>query len=415
MTVAAGSKPRARGDRLGFLSVARRRHGSCCNSITDPAMDDILRSAPHAPVDPNPAEAPAPQPVVEPMGMAAHFVVLGVAPGVAAEEAVRAFFGNVAGLVRSVARRQPEERLSLVVGVGANAWDRLFGQPRPAGLHPFRELRGARHHAPSTPGDILLHIRAMTERMCVELSMQAMRALGGAVLPLDEVHGFRSFDARAIIGFVDGVESPDGRDGWAATLVGAEDPGFAGGSYVIVQKYLHDMAAWNALPTEEQERVVGRSKADNIEMADDVKPANSHVALNVVEDEEGNELDIVRANLPFAVPSRGEFGTYFIGYARDPAVTERMLTNMFIGRPPGNHDRLLDFSTAVTGSLFFVPALPLLEALAERHPPAPGQAAADTDGAAAPSGGRLAIGSLRGQPQALAPRAPADGPRDPMS
>ena len=365
---------------------------------------------------PFPATAlPEPQAVTQPQGMAAHFIVLAIAPGAAAEDTVRGFLGNAAGLARSVGRRLPEHRLSLVVGIGSDAWERLFGAPRPAGLHPFKELRGSRHHAPATPGDLLQHNRAQTVDMCFELAMQAMRALEGAVQPVDEVHGFRYFDARSMVGFVDGTENPEGREALEATCIGAEDAAFAGGSYAIVQKYLHDMAAWNALPTEEQERVVGRSKADNIEMADDVKPANSHVALNVVEDEEGNELDIVRANLPFAVPSRGEFGTYFIGYARDPAVTERMLTNMFIGRPPGNHDRLLDFSTAVTGSLFFVPALPLLEALAERHPPAPGQAAADTDGAAAPSGGRLAIGSLRGQPQALAPRAPADGPRDPMS
>ena len=121
------------------------------------------------------------------------------------------------------------------------------------------------------------------------------------------------------------------------------------------------MAAWNALPAEEQERVIGRTKHDGIELPDAVKPANSHVALNVVEDADGNELAIVRANLPFATPSRGEYGTYFIGYARDPAVTEQMLANMFIGRPPGNHDRLLDFSRAVSGNLFFVPTPDFLE------------------------------------------------------
>ncbi len=359
----------------------------------------------------NGSAAPEPQPVVEPQGMAAHFVVLGIVPGEAAEARVRAFLGGAAGLARSVARRDPEERLSMVVGIGSQAWDRLFGQPRPAGLHVFRELRGERHHAPSTPGDILLHVRAMTERMCVELTMQAMRALEGAVQPLDEVHGFRYFDARAMIGFVDGVENPDGREAREATLVGDEDPGFAGGSYVVVQKYLHDMAAWNALSTEEQERAIGRTKHDNIELADDVKPANSHVALNVVQDDEGNELAIVRGNLPFATPSRGEYGTYFIGYARDPAVTELMLTNMFIGRPPGNTDRLLDFSTAVTGSLFFVPAQAMLEALGDGNPLA-GDAAPVAPVAPAD---RLAAGSLRGQPQSPPPRAPAEGEPGPMS
>jgi len=343
--------------------------------------------------------APEPQPVVEQQGMAAHFIVLDIVPGPDAEAKVRGFFGNSGGLERSVGRRLPEDNLSMVVGIGAKAWDRLFGAPRPAGLHEFRELRGAKHHAPATPGDLLLHIRAQTVSMCFELAMQVMRALDGAVKPVDEVHGFRYFDARAMIGFVDGVENPDGRDALAATLIGDEDPGFAGGSYVIVQKYLHDMDAWRALSTEEQERVIGRSKADNIEMADDVKPINAHNALTVVEDADGNELDIVRANLPFAVPSRGEYGTYFIGYARDPAVTELMLTNMFIGRPPGNHDRLLDFSTAVTGTLFFVPSQTLLEALADGNPLAADSPAPGTPSPAAPAAGTLGIGSLKGQPQ----------------
>ena len=237
--------------------------------------------------------------------------------------------------------------------------------------------------------------------------MQAMRALDGAVQPVDEVHGFRYFDARSMVGFVDGTENPEGQEAFEATVIGEEDPDFAGGSYVIVQKYLHDMKAWNALSTEEQERVMGRTKADDIELPDEVKPANSHVALNVVEDDDGNEMAILRGNLPFATPSRGEYGTYFIGYARNPAVTELMLTNMFIGRPEGNYDRLLDYSTAVTGTLFFVPSEPLLEALAEGNPLA-GEASAG-DAAAAPAdaaaaadataSGALAIGSLKGQPQ----------------
>ena len=347
-----------------------------------------------------PEDFPQPQPVLDKQGMAAHFIVLNIAPGAEAEERVRDLCGSAADLVRSVGMREPEQRLSLVLGIGSTAWDRLFGAPRPKHLHPFKELRGARHHAPSTPGDILLHVRALTERMCFELTTQAVRALAGAVQPLDEVHGFRYFDARAMIGFVDGVENPDGRDAMEAALVGDEDPDFAGGSYVIVQKYLHDMDAWNALTTEEQEQAIGRTKHDNIELADEVKPSNSHVALNVIEDAEGNELEIVRGNLPFATPSRGEYGTYFIGYARDPAITERMLENMFIGHPPGNHDRLLDFSTAVTGTLFFVPSAELLEELTEGNPLADDADATPT--ATAPGAshdGSLAIGSLKDQPQ----------------
>lgn len=309
---------------------------------------------------------PEPQAVTASAGEAAHFIVLSIAPGAAAEAVVREFLGNAAGLTRSVGHRWPQHRLTMVVGIGASAWERLFpGRSKPAGLHPLQALHGAKHHAPSTPGDLLLHIRAQAADMTFELAMQAMRALGAAVQPEDEVHGFRYFDARSMVGFVDGTENPAGRAALEATLIGTEDPEFAGGSYAIVQKYLHDMDAWNALSTEEQERVMGRTKHDDIELPDNVKPSNAHVALNVIEDEDGNELAILRANLPFATPSRGEYGTYFIGYARNPAVTEQMLTNMFIGRPEGNYDRLLDFSRAVTGGLFFIPAQELLESLGE--------------------------------------------------
>ncbi|MBN9181296.1 MAG: Dyp-type peroxidase, partial [Microbacterium sp.] len=178
---------------------------------------------------------------------------------------------------------------------------------------------------------------------------------------VDEVHGFKYFDERDLLGFVDGTENPEGQDASDAVLIGDEDPLHAGGSYVIVQKYLHDMAAWNALSVEEQERVIGRTKLDDIEMPDDVKPANSHLALNVIEDEHGVQRQIMRDNMPFGSVGDGEFGTYFIGYAATPDVIEQMLRNMFLGNPPGTYDRILDFSTAHTGSLYFVPTVEFLD------------------------------------------------------
>ena len=333
------------------------------------------------------SEQALPQPVINGTGGVAYFVVLGIAPGAAAEEGVRAFLGRAQALARSVAHRYGERRISLVVGVGSDAWSRLFpGAARPAHLHPFKALHGARHSAPSTPGDVLLHIRAEAQDVCHELLSHVMQALGDAVQPIDEVHGFRYFDARAALGFVDGTENPQGQEAEDAAFIGAEDATFAGGSYVIAQKYLHDMAAWNALSTEEQEKVIGRTKHDDIELPEGVQPSNSHVALNIIADEEGNELAIVRGNLPFACPSRGEYGTYFIAYARDPGITEQMMRNMFIGRPEGNYDRMLDYSRPVTGTLFFVPSAPMLEALAEGDLP---QGGSDDDGS-------LHIGSLKG-------------------
>jgi putative iron-dependent peroxidase len=324
--------------------------------------------------------------VLSPLTTAAVFLVLTIDPG--GEDAVRELLADVAALQRSVGFRVPGGALQVVAGIGSDAWDRLFGGPRPRGLHPFTELAGARHRAPATPGDLLFHIRSNRMDMSFEYATQVMARLGGAVQVVDEVQGFRYFDERDLLGFVDGTESPQGRAAVdAAIVVADDDPDFAGGSYVIVQKYLHDMASWNTLSVEEQERVIGRTKLSDIELPDDVKPANSHVALNTVTAPDGDELAIVRANMPFGSPGSGEFGTYYIAYSATPSVTELMLENMFIGRPPGNTDRILDFSTAITGNLFFAPHADFLED--QPDPPSAAAAIAGGDGS-------LGIGSLKG-------------------
>jgi putative iron-dependent peroxidase len=344
-----------------------------------------------------PLPEPEPQPVISPLTTAAIFLVLTIDPG--GEEAVRDLLADWAALQRSVGFRVPEAPLASVAGIGSAAWGRLFSGPRPAELHPFRALAGTVHRAVSTPGDLLFHVRHERMDVCFEFAAQAMTRLAGAATVVDEVHGFRYFDERDLLGFVDGTENPVGRAAGAAALVGDADPAFAGGSYVIVQKYVHDMEAWNGATTEEQERVIGRYKLSDIEMPDDVKPANSHVALNTIEEPDGTERQILRANMPFGEVGRGEFGTYYIGYAATPSVTEQMLVNMFIGDPPGNTDRILDFSTAVTGSLFFVPSADFLDDLpdppgAEADPPAAPAASADPADAPADSGS-LGIGSLK--------------------
>jgi porphyrinogen peroxidase len=348
------------------------------------------------PVPEQSTEAPEPQPVLSPLTAAAVFLVLTIEPG--GEDAVRDLLGDVAALQRSVGFRIPGGALQVVAAIGSDAWDRLFAGPRPAGLHPFRELAGTSHRAPATAGDLLFHIRSNRMDLCFEYTTQVMARLAGAVKVVDEEHGFRYFDERDLIGFVDGTESPSGSAGVKAGIVDpADEPDFAGGSYVIIQKYLHDLTAWNAISVEEQERVIGRSKLDDIEMPDDVKPANSHVALNTVTGPDGEEVKIIRANMPFGHPSRGEFGTYYIAYAATPDIIELMLVNMFVGRPPGNTDRILDFSTAITGSLFFAPTADFLDDLPD-PPSAVGPPVVD-DAAAGntPAGdGSLGIGSLKG-------------------
>jgi putative iron-dependent peroxidase len=334
--------------------------------------------------------APQPQAVLGGLTEAAMFIVVTIDEG--AEEMTRELLADISGLKRSVGFRILEGELTCVVGIGSALWDRLFGGPRPAGLHPFRELAGDRHTAVSTPGDLLLHIRAHRFDLCFELAQRITERLTGFGHVVDEVHGFKSFDERDLLGFVDGTENPEGDAARDAVTVGGDDPGFAGGSYVIVQKYLHDLSAWDALSTEAQERAVGRTKLSDIELPDDVKPANSHVALNTIVDEDGTERRIVRFNMPFGAVGDREFGTYFIGYASNPEVIEQMLVNMFIGKPPGNHDRLLDFSRALTGTLFYVPNAEFLD-----DPPEPGARAAAEEpaGGATVADGSLGIGALR--------------------
>jgi putative iron-dependent peroxidase len=265
--------------------------------------------------------------------------------------------------------RDLEAGLSCVMGVGSEAWDRLFGPPRPAELHPFREIRSGTRHAVATPGDLIFHIRAKRMDLCFELATQIMARIGNAVSPVDEVQGFRFFDDRDLMGFVDGTENPRGSAVTEAVLIGDEDEAFTAGSYVIVQKYLHNLDAWNTLSTEAQERIIGRTKLSDIELDDSVKPTSAHNALTTIV-ENGKEIKILRDNMPFGRPASGEFGTYFIGYSRSPRTIEQMLENMFIGRPPGNYDRILDFSRAVTGNLFFVPSATFLEDVADEDPAA---------------------------------------------
>jgi putative iron-dependent peroxidase len=314
-----------------------------------------------------PSEAPEPQPVLSPLTTAAIFLVVTVDKG--GEETVRDLLADLPGLRRSYGFGAPGGALSCVAAIGSEVWGRLFDGPRPAELHPFRELNGPRHRAVSTPGDLLFHLRATRQDLCFGLAAEIMDRLRGSVTLVDEVQGFKYLDVRDLMGFVDGTENPEGAAASAAVLVADEDPDFAGGSYVIVQKYLHDLQAWNALPVEAQEKVIGRRKMTNVELDE---PA-SHVALNTVTGADGEELQILRDNMPFGSPGHDEFGTYFIGYARTPEVTEQMLRNMFLGTAAATHDRILDFSTAVTGTLFFVPSADFLDDLPDQPAPVSAQ------------------------------------------
>lgn len=283
-------------------------------------------------------------------------------------EAERAAFEEFAdrsqAIIRSLRIRdaKPEtgSQLKVAIGISNTGWDYLFPDaPKPAELETFTTLQSDDYEMPGTEGDLFFHIRASTEAVVYEAQTQFNRVLEDATTVVDETKGFRYFEGRAIIGFIDGTEAPDIEDAADYALVGDEDPKFENGSYAFAQKWHHDMPVWNHLSTEDQEKAIGREKFSDYELADAEKFKNAHNVASKFE-EDGEEQKIVRMNVPFSNPASGNTGTYFIGYSRRWSVTKGMLLNMIT-----KGDYLLTFSKVLTGQVFFIPSRDLLADMAE--------------------------------------------------
>lgn len=270
---------------------------------------------------------------------------------------------RVPALTTALAKRAPRDRLVSAVGFGSELWDVVSASKRPKAFQSFPALEVGGRHAPATGGDILLHTTARRADLCFELALRLRRELGDAAEVMEEVHGFRYLDVRDLTGFIDGTQNPKGRERGEAALVGREDPGFAGGSFVFTQRYVHDLTRWEQLAVREQEAAIGRRKRDSRELADRVKPATAHIARVVIE-EDGHELEIVRHSFPYGTTS--ECGLFFIAYTRDLAIPEKMLRRMMGASGDGLHDRLMEFTRAVSGATFFAPSLAGLRALGKR-------------------------------------------------
>ncbi|KUJ09555.1 Dyp-type peroxidase [Mollisia scopiformis] len=305
------------------------------------------------------------QKVDAPLTQSATFLVVSITDSPNATKTVRSTLASIDAIAKNVAIRDLSASFACTIGIGSNVWDRVTRLPRPAELHPFPAVHGAKHSAVSTPGDLLFHIRSERRDLCFEFERQLLDLLGDSIKVVDETTGFRYFDIRDLLGFVDGTANPVGPAVPEAVLVALEDDAEAvGGSYIVIQKYLHDLKGWRSLSNETQEAIIGRTKWDNIELPDgSASSQKAHKTLATVEDEDGNEHDILRDNMPFGSPGAGEFGTYFIGYSRKLWVIEKMMERMFVGVPEGMHDRLLDYSTAVTGTTFFAPSASALAGL----------------------------------------------------
>ena len=300
-----------------------------------------------------------PQAIDAPLTQCATFLVLNVTEGKDSVDVVRSAIAGVRGLVKNVGFRDMSALLACTVGIGSDVWDRLTGLPRPSELHSFPAVHGKTHTAVSTSGDLLFHISSQRRDINFEFERQLFDALGDSVKVVDETVGFRYFDVRDLLGFVDGTANPTQPALTDSTIITQDDDQSAvGGSYVVVQKYVHLLNAWRKLSTEQQEAIIGRTKLDNAELDDAASGQKAHKTLANIE-----EHDILRDNMPFGSPGSREFGTYFIGYSRKLWVIEKMMERMFVGDPPGLHDRILDYSTPLTGTTFFAPSATALKSL----------------------------------------------------
>jgi putative iron-dependent peroxidase len=321
------------------------------------------------------------------------------------DQEVGAVFQRICALVINLNNsgqvRLPDNGATCIMGIGYDAWHRLgLPVPLPKELENFKPVVGGKHTAVATKGDLHFHIKGKIGSICFDMASAIAQVLEPVADPVEEVHGFRYWDGRSILGFVDGTENPQGDKRAFFGLIGDEDPAYKGGSYLFVQKYIHDLKAFKALPVEEQEKVFGRYKESDVEMTDEVKPSNSHSAVANV----GDDLKVIRDNMPFGNMASNEMGTYFIAYASTFSTVQKMLDSMFIGSPEGNYDRLLDFSTAKTGSMFFAPSVSFLKRVADGDPAA--EVVSNATGAGAPASeaapspastgdGSLSIGSLK--------------------
>lgn len=335
---------------------------------------------------------PAPQNVLDYHGNCAIFMVWNFKSNSEIKEVFKSICALVVNLDNSGETRFPDSGASCVMGVGYDAWHQLdLPVPLPKELENFVPVAGEKHTAIATRGDLHFHIRGDSPSICYDMASAVYDVLKEVAISVEEIHGFRYWDGRSILGFVDGTENPRGEKRAFFGLIGDEDPVYKGGSYLFVQKYIHDLNAFKSLSVEQQEKVFGRHKWSDVEMPENIKPSNSHSALANV----GDDLKIIRDNMPFGNMSTNEMGTYFIAYASTFTTVKKMLNNMFIGSPEGNYDRLLDFSTPKTGSLFYVPSVTFLKNVASGEPGVefgdelrPGSSVAD---------GSLNIGSLKNE------------------
>lgn len=255
--------------------------------------------------------------------------------------------------------QHPNDQIKTAIAFGPELWSQLYTET-PTGFKQLNPEQGA-FNMPVEPADVFIHIASARADICFAMSQAFFAGIQTKVEVLDERPCFRFFDGRDMTGFIDGTENPQFPDDRAETALLPEDAeAFADGSFIFAQRYIHDLAKWQQLKVDAQEQVFGRTKLESIELDDDIKPQNAHIARTVIEDEDDEEMEILRHSLPYG-DGKGEQGLFFVAYTNNLSIIDAMLQRMFGTSGDGIHDRLLHFTTAIDGAYYFAPSDELLE------------------------------------------------------
>ena len=268
---------------------------------------------------------------------------------------------DIPGLTSDTGARDPRANLTSVVGFGWDLWQRLADVTSPSGFRNFTPIGTEPLQAPATGGDIFIHIHSGRHDLNFLLAREILQPIRQEIDVLDETHGFRYLDSRDLTGFIDGTENPQGAERAEAALIDNGDSAFTGGSFILAQRYVHDLEKWGRLAETEQEKVIGRTKPDSVELEDSEKPPTAHISRVVIE-EQGEELEILRHSMPYGTVSR-EAGLFFLAYSKDISIFDKMLARMFGVSGDGLHDHLMDYTRPVSGAYFYAPPADILVSL----------------------------------------------------
>ncbi|MGQ8366004.1 Dyp-type peroxidase [Glaciecola sp. 1036] len=250
-----------------------------------------------------------------------------------------------------------EAMVSGLVGIGASFWQELYPDATPAGLSPFPDMQSEDRCAPVMIADIFVQIRADRLDICHEIGIKIVDLFKLHTEMVEQVRAFRYLDGRDLTGFVITDENPRGMKKLDIAIVGDENHGFQGGSYLHIQRYRHDMARWNALSESRQEKIMGKTREHNLPVVD--SGLSSHAFRTKITGPDGEYPILLNQSMPYG--NMSVQGLYFVSCARHPEAFKRYLHSRIYGDQQGHYDRLLDYSSAETGAAFFAPSITFIK------------------------------------------------------